>query len=133
MSIVTFRQAVQTELATDLAIDVEAGVPLFDRSDDRTIGFVWVERIAEDPQDVQIEVVTLGVRVFQQWKQQQGTHRPVDVFEALMESIQTSLKDKQTTLGPWMFRVVELVPDYENMHVTATVEARQSNLFSVGG
>lgn len=133
MSLPAFRQGVQDQLAAGLGITVDAGQPLFDRSEDRDIGYVWVDRIAEDPTDVQIEVITLGVQVFKQWKIQQGLARPVDDFENLVEQIQTSLKGVQTSLGPWMFRLVELVPDYENMNVSATIEARQDNLFSQGG
>lgn len=126
MTLTTFRQAVQTELQTDLGITMVAGIRE-GRSEDRDIGYVWVESIADDGADVQVRVTTVGVRVFLQWEAQQGTHRDVSAVEALMESILTSLKDKQTTLGPWFFRVPEVLPNYEDMNVTATIVARDAN------
>jgi len=121
----TFRQAVQTELAADLGIDVVGGIRE-GRSEDRSIGYVWVARVGDAPV-VLDEIITLGARIFLQWKQQQGTHRDVTAIEDLIYAIQASLRDKQTTLGPWMCHVSECVPDYENMHVTATIVGYQSN------
>lgn len=129
MSLSDFRQGVQDELQADLGITMVAGVRE-GRSEDRDIGYVWVDRIAEDGTDVNLEVISLTVRVFKQWKIQEGTHRPVEAFEALIEAVQLSLKDKQTQLGPWFFRVTEILPDYEDMYITATVEARQDNAFA---
>jgi len=129
MTLSAFRQAVQNELETDLGLTMVAGTRE-GRSEDRDIGYVWVDAVREDPTDVNVEVISLTVRVFKQWKIQEGTHRPVDAFEALIEAVQTSLRDKATTLGPWMFRVTEIVPDYEDMYVTASIEAHQDNTFA---
>ncbi len=128
MTLTSFRQAVQDELQADLGVAMVAGIRE-GRSEDRDIGYVWVETIADDGSDVQVRVITVGVRVFKQWKAQQGTHRDVTAIEELMESVLASLKDKQTALGPWFFRVPEIVPNYEDMHVTATIVARDANPF----
>lgn len=130
MSVVSFRQAIQNELTKDLDVDVEAGLPLFDRSEDRSIGYVWVDRVAQDSRIAGQEQIVLYARIYLQWKQQEGTHRPVDAFEGLIEQIQLSLSDIQTSAGPWLFFIDELVPDYENMHVTASITGTTSNLFS---
>lgn len=126
-SLTSFRQAVQDHLQTDLGVPMVAGTRE-GRSDDRDIGYVWVEDVAEVSGNVNDETVIVGVRVFKQWKQQQGTHRDVTAMEDMIEAIQTSLKPVRTTLGPWFFRVTHLVPDYADQHVTATIEGYQQNL-----
>lgn len=125
-----FRQAVQDHLEDDLGITVVAGTRE-GRSEDRDIGYVWVARVAEAGGSVQDETITLGVRIFKQWKQQQGTHRPVTALEDLIETLQTSLAPVRTTLGPWFFRLTDIEPNYEDSYVTGTIEAWQQNMAEV--
>jgi len=124
------REAVQDALTTGLGYAVVGGIRE-GRSDDRNIGYVWVESVRTDTSHALDEIITLGVRVFLQWKAQEGTHRDVTALESLVESIQTILKPNVSTLGPWLIQVIDVTPDYANMHVTATVEGWQQNLFAV--
>ena len=134
-SLSTFRQNVQDELQTDLGIEMQAGVPVGDRSPDRAAGFVRVSGITEDTADVNVTVVELTIEVFSQFVVQDGGDIDADLtaFEDWVEKVQRSLRDKTNSLGPWFVRITSFTPDYETMSLTATVAGWQDNIFFTGG
>lgn len=132
MSLTSFRQAVQDELQKDLGITFVAGM-LTAAANDRTIGCVWAAGIREGS-DINTEEIVLHARVFTQFEATQGYKQgDIDQLEQLAEQLQTALRDKQATLGPWFFRVTEVELLIEEHGVQATIVAVDDNLFAAGG
>ena len=128
-----YRQGLQDTLASLLApIEFFAG-RIDTPQENRDVGCVYVTGKREGA-DVATEEIELVVRVFKQWKLEQGYTQPqVAALESLVEEVQVALRDVQTTMGPWMFRVVQVEVLYELSAVEATVLATQANLHALGG
>lgn len=132
-SLTSFRTALQTALSTALGITFESGM-IVGPVEDRTVGCCWTAGVREWSPDVNIEEILLTVRVLKQWKQQQGLENPsLTDLEQLSEDLQDALKPLQTTLGPWQFRLTEVVIDLETSSIDGTISALQANRFAMGG
>jgi hypothetical protein len=132
-ALTTFRAAVQSGLQTALGIRFYAGIhegPI----EDRDLGCCWAAGKREYAQDVNLEEVFVTVRVFKQFKAKQGFTEYDEVpLENLIDALQDALKPLQTTLGPWMFRVIEITRLEGQYGVEAQLVALQPNRFAAGG
>lgn len=130
MSLTTFRKAVQDELAADLGITFVPGL-LEGPIENRDLGCVYAAGKSEVSDHVDDELIELRVRVFKRYQQQVDPELPLDpsALEALVESVQNALDDKQTTLGPWFLRVTRAEIDLEAQGIEVTVVGWQANVF----
>jgi hypothetical protein len=133
LTLTSFRQAVQDALSDAFPFPFVAG-QFEGPSADRDAGCVWARGKREFADNILVEELFLGARVFKQWKQPEGTNDlpNADDLEALLEQVQTTLRPLATTLGPWMFRVTELEILWEQSAVEATLLGMQANLASGG-
>jgi hypothetical protein len=96
-------------------------------------GFVYGIAKRENSDNVNEEQIEIGIRVFPNFQQRRGHPRDATTFEDVAETLQTSLKDKQTTLpqaaGAWFLRVTELDIDHERQMVEARVIVWQFSTF----
>lgn len=128
-SLTEFRQAIQDALQAAYKFTFVAG-DLPGPAPESDAGCVWARGKREFGDDVMVEEVLLGVRVFAQWKQRGGvTSGPnEEELEKALETLQTTLRAIRTTAGPWMFRVTEVEIDRSQSAVEATLLAYQANL-----
>lgn len=129
MTLTSFRQDMQDALQDAFGFRFVAG--MFEGpSAERDAGCVWARGKREWSENVQVEELFLGVRVFKQWKQTEGTTDlpNADDLEGLLEQVQSTLLPLRTTLGPWMFRVTELEILWEQSAVEATLLGYQTNV-----
>jgi hypothetical protein len=96
-------------------------------------GFVYGIAKRENPDNVNEEQLEIGIRVFPNFQQKRGHPRDATTFENVAETLQSSLKDKQTTLpqaaGAWFLRITEVDIDHERQMVEARVIVWQFNVF----
>ncbi len=135
MSLTSFRAAIQAELEKDLAVGTVA-FPIEGPLEDRDLVAVWIEGASEVSGAVQEQEITVRVRAFKLWSPVPDQVAAPDVapLEALMETIQSALKDIQVSAaiqatGVWMFRTTTIVPVYEMWAVDAEIVATQQNPF----
>lgn len=127
-SLTAFRQGLQDALQTSFGFRFVAG-DFPGPSTERDLGCVWVRGKSEWADDVNVEEIHMGVRVFKRWEQPEGTTLPnEDDLERLLELVQTTLKPLNTTLGPWFFRTTDLQIVRDQSAVETTLVAWQSNL-----
>jgi hypothetical protein len=129
VSLAAFREAVRAELQADLGVPMASG-PLGGPQENVAQGCVWTVGKREVGGHVDDEEIELRVRVFQLFTDRvmpENTYDPT-ALEDTLEAVQTALKDKQTLLGPWFYRVVALEIDYDAQAVDATVVGYQANL-----
>jgi hypothetical protein len=133
-TLTSFRLALQAYLKTTFSFEFESG-QLEGPIEDRTVGCCWTVSVSEWPEDVQLEQITVGVRIFKQWQQQQGLPNPsISDLEDLAETLQEALKPVQTTLGSaWQFRLTQVELDLETNGIEGTIVALQPNPFNRGG
>lgn len=129
MTIEQIRQAVQQELAADLAIDMVAG--RVDANPRRRAGCAWVTTAAEVEGHVLEENVIVNVRLFEPWQQKVEPGLPINPapLETLADQIRTSLRDKQFQVG-WFMRVTRVELDYDLYCVDGEVLVWQTNAFA---
>jgi hypothetical protein len=132
VSLTTIRQGLQAELQADLGIRMVAGI-INAPDDTEDIGCVWVAGLSQR-NDVQAEDIEIHARVLLQYKQTEPKLRDPAALEALAESVQTSLRDKQAgQFGMWMYDLTQIEIDLENNFVEATIVATTQNPFAMGG
>lgn len=125
-----FRSAVQAALEAAYGFEFLAG-EYVGVSQEATTGCVWSRGKREWAEDVQIEELHLGVRVFPQWSQQEGELQsgPLEEeYEEFVDTLQATLKPLRTTLGPWMFRVVEVEVNRDSACVEALLVGLAENV-----
>ncbi len=149
-----FRQALQIALAkhfksAGLSIEFQGGV-IEGPQTDRDIGCVWFDSKRPQGRDGNNEEAFFGVRVFRQWKQDQGAETPrVEVeeelertFEMLEDGLRAVIKriDLETASGivlgsDWAsyFTVTEVAIDHQEQRIQATLTAWARNRTARGG
>jgi len=129
-----FRVALQNSLSTAMGIEFRSGM-IEGPVEDRTVGCVWTAGVREWDQDVNLEQVFVMVRIFKQWRQQQGfANTQVSELETLVESLQDTLKPLQAQFqGMWQFRLQEIEIDLETSGLEATLVCLRDNRFAKGG
>src|SRR5215204_3921738 len=137
MSLTTFREAVQTELQTDLGITFVGGT-ITGPVDDRDIGCVWIASM-QPMEDAVVQAIDLRVRVFKLWRQP-DSYPSLDpsALETLAEQVQASLVDIRASAtiratGVWFLQSVASVEiDPETYGVEAQIIAARQNPFTPG-
>lgn len=133
MSLTSFRQAVQQQLAVALGIEVLSG-KIDQALPDRDVGCVWVAGVREYGSNVNVEEVIGKVRVFKQWEQTQAYQQgDIDELEALVETVQSALKAIGTAGPLWYFRVTEVELLIEEHGIEATLVGYEQNIAGLGG
>jgi hypothetical protein len=130
VSLTTFRQNLQTALATDLAIAFVPG-RLEGPVETRDLGCVYAAAKAAVGGHVDDEQIELRVRVFKQYERYGADPEvPWDPapLEALEELLQTSVKTHATSLGPWFARWTATTFDIPRQGFEATVIGIQHSL-----
>lgn len=124
----TFREAVESHLATQLAIPFVSGK--LEGPQRRDIGCTFPAAKSEVPGHVNDEYVFVKVRVFKAFVQERDPAAPTDpaALEALAESLQTAMSTVQTGQGPWFNRVTDIEWDMDSYGFEATILGQQSNL-----
>ena len=130
-----FRVAIASSLSTRLGIPFVQG-PRNAGQETGDLGCVWLDGKIPMPGDGNMEQLTYGVRLLPFWLQSQGEQaddRNVDRLEALLETLQGTLRELLLSAGHDFFNVGPSTIDYENQWVEVALIAFQRNLGAAGG
>jgi hypothetical protein len=132
MSLTDIRSGLQTYLQTTLGYRMVAGI-IEGPVEDENLGCVWTTG-GQRADDAESELVTVHVRIFLQWKQDEPTLRDPAALEALVDSVGAALKPIQSGLaGAWFFGIPEWEIDLETNGAEFVVTCRRSDPFALGG
>jgi hypothetical protein len=127
-SITIFRLSLQEHLEDVLQRPVIAG--LLEGPLDQQLACVFPASIREVQRPVLDEQLFLTARVFEPFVAQADlpvpAHDPLPL-EDLAERLQKSIRDAQTTLGPWFARVMQIDFDLQRNAFEATLMGWQQN------
>ena len=135
MALTEIRQAVQDELAADMAPIAFWAGRIDGPVEDRDVGCVWVNTLAPTD-DVIVQAIDVRVRVFKLWRQP-DSYPALDtsVLEDLAEQIQAALNDLRVAAairdaGAWFLQDMPSVEiDPETWGVEASVIALRHSPF----
>lgn len=126
----TFVEQLRAELQTALGIELVPG--MLNARQKRELGSVWASGKTKVDDMAVDEVIEARVRVYQPFDEsfRRNAEKPVDpdrLYE-LADAIQTAIRSRRATLGPWILSWQSTEIDLEDQGLEVVLTARQANL-----